>query len=140
MIDINVAMENHCKLIGVKTNSQIEYEYLVNSNDLYAKLMLAHRDLGYDLKQEIRNGRGRDRFVVNASELERAINEAIVEELNGVGQEMVDQVSQGVINQVNAVCGGTSKSGKSSFNIGKMLGRALGRTAVKVLDELTRTK
>lgn len=145
-VDIEQAFNNHCKAIGVKTQKQIQYEWIVNSNDLYSKIMLSHRDLGYNLKQEIRNGRGRDRFVVNSSELEKMINEAITEEMGAISKEMVDVVSQEIVNQASnainsiSVGGAAPKVKNSKMDFGKMLGRALGRAAAKVIQEITKTK
>ena len=80
------------------------------------------------------------------NELEKMINEAITEEMGAISKEMVDVVSQEIVNQAsnainNISVGGAAPKVKSSkMDFGKMLGRALGRAAAKVIQEITKTK
>ena len=131
-------INNHYKIMGYKSGIEARYSYITNTNDLYSTLLQSHRDMNESLMKEIK----RDRYIVNAKQLEKVITTTLNEEMAAVSKEMVNVVSDGVMDQVNhsmnQISSGSRLKSDSSFSaqFGKALGKALGNATTKIVNDV----
>ena len=136
------ALDNHMKNLSIIAGHPVtRYEYLMNTDDLTKAYMQSHSDLSYALRKEVK----RDRFVANTEGLQKYIEKSIEQILNKVAKDIEAEITREVERQVlntfsqmgAKVSGGNSSIKSSSFDIGAMLGRALGTSLVNLFDEIS---
>lgn len=144
----NRAMQRHMtnlgNLVGHKVGNGIStYQYILNTDDLTNAYLRLHDELGYPLQIESRYRRA---IVYNKKGLEKRIQQMINDTIENAAKNLADIVVADITHQLNnitfaangkAVVGG----GGSSFNIGGMIGHALGKGLVDgfftIIDEIT---
>lgn len=134
--------DNHLNNISVlagTANPTSHYRYLVTPADITQAYMESHKDLNYALRKEVK----RDRFVANASGLQKHITETVAIILNGmtdefgslVAEDSVSKVADG-LRDIGCEVHYKKPSKKNRINeIASMIGKAIGTSIVKLFDE-----
>lgn len=120
------------------------YSYIINESDLTNAWLSFHDELGYPLM--IDSGYRRA-IVYNKKGLEKQIqnmiNECIEKEAKELSDIIVNDITYQLNNITQSVNGTFIKGGNSSFNLGGLIGKALGKGLVNgffnILDDITDT-
>lgn len=136
---INNHLNNLSRLAGRDVTNR--YEYIMTSNDLLKSFIEAKRDLTYPLRKEVK----RDRYILNAESLEKALEEAINKALTEVEKGMTD-VANNTVNDVVSALNNITTSGnkfiakpiKRSFaaDVGKMFIKSLAKNTAKIFNDM----
>lgn len=141
--DMKRHMNNLGRLVGHKVGNGLStYQYILNSDDLTNAYLQMRNDLGYPLMVDSKYRRA---IVYNKQGLEKRIQEMINDTIEAAAKTLSDLVVADITHQLNnitmAANGKIVVGGGSSWNIGKMLGSALGKGLVNefftILDEIT---
>lgn len=136
-------MNNLGRLVGHKVGSGLStYQYILNSDDLTNAYLQLHDELGYPLQIESRYRRA---IVYNKKGLEKRIQDMINDTIEAAAKNLSDIVVADITNQLNnitmAANGKIVVGGGKSFNLGGMIGHALGKGLVDgfftIIDEIT---
>lgn len=142
-INVNAAMGNHLGNISRQIGRDVtnRYSYITTSDELTNAFLQAKSDLGYPLRKEVK----RDRFVLNAESLEKALEEAINKTFNEVEKGLTELANDTINDIVSSLNGLTvtndhfvAKPPKRSFaaDLGKMLGKTIAKSTVKIFDDM----
>lgn len=141
--DMNRHMNNLGRLVGHKVGSGLnKYQYILNSDDLTNAYLQMRNDLGYPLMVDSKYRRA---IVYNKQGLEKRIQQMINDTIEEAAKTLSNLVVADITHQLNnitmAANGKMVVGGGSSWNMGKMLGSALGKGLVNgfftILDEIT---
>ena len=128
---------------------QIKYEYIKSWQDYKESLMRNMDDLGYPLRKEVK----RNRYVLNASGFEQALNKAIEQAVKEQAESitkwidtevmiMIEENLQDILNNINVVNNNlvvkhtTPKNHTNkSIKFAKELVRAIGNAIGKILED-----
>lgn len=136
-------MNNLGRLVGHKVGSGLStYQYILNTDDLTNAYLQLHDELGYPLQIDSRYRRA---IVYNKKGLEKRIQDMINDTIEAAAKNLSDIVVADITNQLNnitmAANGKFVVGGGKSFNLGGMLGHALGKGLVDgfftIIDEIT---
>lgn len=112
-----------------------KYQYILDHETLIDAYLRSRADLDYRLKKEVK----RDRFVENKAALQEELTAAIEQALRAGSKEISEVVAQDIHNAIEAAfAGSTSGSAAkgSKFDLGSMIGRALGSLPTTLLDQI----
>lgn len=145
--DYSSYQQRHIRNLGRLAGKNIgsgssRYSYILDSNDLTNAYLQMRNDLGYPLMVDSKYRRA---IVYNKQGLEKKIqnmiNECIAEASKTLANIVVADINHQLNNITIAPNGKLTIGGGSNFNIGSMLGSALGKGLVNgfftILDEIT---
>ena len=141
--DVDSAMDSHFNNLSRLAGRDVRnrYEYIMTSDNLLKSFVEARRDLQYPLRKEVK----RDRYILNAQALEKALEEAINKALTEVEKGMTEVANNTVDDVVTALNGITTSGNKfvakpikRSFaaDIGKMFGKAIAKSTAKIFSDM----
>ena len=144
----NPYMKAHLNNIKRAVGSRgIEYEYILNTDDLTRAWMEARKDLNYALRKEVK----RDRYVLNTEGLQRDLEKALTQAINEASDQLHQMVLNDLIPDIErtlnliTVQNGQFKAPpipkrRSSWasQLGKMLGKAIAKSTVKIFEDMTK--
>lgn len=118
-----------------KGKDHSKYEYILNHESLINAYLQSRADLDYRLKKEVK----RDRYIENKAALQKELTAAIEAALRSGSKNISAIIAQDIHDAVEAAFMGAASGtapNRSSFDLGSMIGRALGQMPFKLLDEI----
>ena len=126
----------------VQRGIQDRYSLIIDTDDIYNSFILAHRDLSYPLRKEVK----RDRYVMNSQGLKKDIEKVVNECLEKQAKPLIDTVSTEIaresyrkLEEIHNT--GTIKTSYNSNSLGSLLGKNLVKGITsgisRVLDDMT---
>lgn len=139
--------QNHVRNLGRLVGKNIgngnnKYSYILNTDDLTNAYLQMRNDLGYPLQVDSKYRRA---IIFNKQGLEKKIQNMINECIENAAKSLANIVVADITFQLNnltmAANGKMVAGGSKSFNLGGMLGSALGKGLVDgfftIIDEIT---